>query len=170
MDSAFATVEREVGTATGLAARASTARSGRKPRLRPVMLPWLRNQSINVTRHAAALRPFKREEFGTAAAAPSEGHIQAVNSLMQSLRKGLLAKSGHVTQAVRAAMTEPHAPQLAAAMERKEEAHRWVQGIEKIWDFYFELFGQRQGKYGDWLLSCDRIAMDCYQAAYTGLG
>ena len=52
----------------------------------------------------------------------------------------------------------------------KDKAHRWVQGIEKIWDFYFELFGQRQGKYGDWLLSCDRIAMDCYQAAYTGLG
>jgi hypothetical protein len=52
----------------------------------------------------------------------------------------------------------------------KDNAHRWVQGIEKIWDFYFELFGQRQSKYGNWLLSCDRIAMDCYQAAYTGIG
>ena len=29
-------------------------------------------------------------------------------------------------------------------MRRKDRAHRWVQGIEKIWDFYFELFGQRQ--------------------------
>jgi hypothetical protein len=55
-------------------------------------------------------------------------------------------------------------------VHRKDRAHRWVQGVEKIWDFYFELFGQRQGKYGEWLLSCDRIAMDCYQAAYTGLG
>ena len=24
--------------------------------------------------------------------------------------------------------------------------------------------------YADWLLSCDRIALDCYQAAYTGIG
>jgi hypothetical protein len=36
--------------------------------------------------------------------------------------------------------------------------------------FYFELFGQRQSAYGHWLLSCDRIALDCYRAAYTGLG
>jgi hypothetical protein len=45
-----------------------------------------------------------------------------------------------------------------------------VRGIEKIWDFYFELFGQRQGQYADWLLACDRIAMDCYKVAYTGVG
>ena len=37
----------------------------------PVLLPWLRAQSINVTRHAAALRPFKRDEFGPGQAAPS---------------------------------------------------------------------------------------------------
>jgi hypothetical protein len=134
------------------------------------MLPWLRAQSINVTRHAAALRPFKREEFGTGAAAPSEGHIQAVNILMQSLRKGLLANARHVTEAVRSAMSGPSSRRLTVVMERKDHAHRWVQGIERIWDFYFELFGQRQSIYGDWLLSCDRIAVDCYQAAYTGLG
>ena len=42
------------------------------PRTRPqaaggpasVMQPWLRAQSINVTRHAAALRPFRLDEFG----------------------------------------------------------------------------------------------------------
>src|SRR5271154_4924139 len=55
-------------------------------------------------------------------------------------------------------------------MRRKDHAHHWVQGIERIWDFYFELFGQRQGLYADWLLSCDRVALDCYQAAYTGIG
>jgi hypothetical protein len=32
------------------------------------------------------------------------------------------------------------------------------------------LFGQRQSQFSDWLLGCDRIALDCYQAAYTGLG
>jgi hypothetical protein len=136
----------------------------------PVLLPWLRAQSINVTRHAAALRPFKREEFGSGAAAPSEGHIQVVNDLITKLRRGLLKMSERVHDSIATASQKPSTPRLQRVVTRKDNAHRWVQGIEKIWDFYFELFGQRQGKYGDWLLSCDRIAMDCYQAAYTGLG
>jgi hypothetical protein len=136
----------------------------------PVLLPWLRAQSINVTRHAAALRPFKREEFGPGAAAPSEGHIQVVNELITKLRRGLLKVSERVHDSVGPASNRPSSARLQRVVTRKAKAHRWVQGIEKIWDFYFELFGQRQGKYGDWLLSCDRIAMDCYQAAYTGIG
>lgn len=136
-----------------------------------LLLPtWLRAQSINVTRHAAALRPFKREEFGSGPAAPSEGHIQVVNGLITGLRRGLLKMSSRVHDSISEASERPNSFRLQRAMTHKDQAHRWVQGIEKIWDFYFELFGQRQGKYGDWLLSCDRIAMDCYQAAYTGLG
>jgi hypothetical protein len=156
----------------------TTMRVDRPPRKRrkvvagpaPVLLPWLRAQSINVTRHAAALRPFKREEFGNGAAAPSEGHIQVVNQLITKLRRGLLKVSERVHNSIATASKRPSSPRLQMVVSRKDKAHRWVQGIEKIWDFYFELFGQRQGKYGDWLLSCDRIAMDCYQAAYTGLG
>ncbi|HYA23671.1 MAG TPA: hypothetical protein VEF05_05895 [Terriglobales bacterium] len=132
--------------------------------------PWLRAQSINVTRHAAALRPFRREEFGPGAAAPSEGHIQVVNNLISALRRGLLKMSRNVTKAIGIANDEPETANLQRVVVHKDKAHRWVQGIEKIWDFYFELFGQRQSQYGDWLLSCDRIAMDCYQAAYTGIG
>jgi hypothetical protein len=139
-------------------------------RAAPVLLPWLRAQSINVTRHAAALRPFKREEFGPGAAAPSEGHIQVVNHLITNLRRGLLKMSQNVHDSIATASERPSSLRLQKVVTHKDKAHRWVQGIEKIWDFYFELFGQRQGKYGDWLLSCDRIAMDCYQAAYTGLG
>ncbi|MFY9741246.1 MAG: hypothetical protein WA252_00320 [Candidatus Sulfotelmatobacter sp.] len=136
----------------------------------PVLLPWLRAQSINVTRHAAALRPFKREEFANGAAAPSEGHIQVVNQLITRLRRSLLKMSRRVHDKIAVASEKPTPPKLRKVVTSKHKAHRWVQGIEKIWDFYFELFGQRQGKYGDWLLSCDRIAMDCYQAAYRGLG
>jgi hypothetical protein len=156
----------------------TTMRVDRLPRKRPkvvagpapVLLPWLRAQSINVTRHAAALRPFKREEFGSGAAAPSEGHIQVVNQLITKLRRGLLKMSGNVHRSIAKASERPTSHRLQRVVSHKDKAHHWVQGIEKIWDFYFELFGQRQGKYGDWLLSCDRIAMDCYQAAYTGLG
>ena len=135
-----------------------------------LLQPWLRAQSINVTRHAAALRPFRREEFGPGAAAPSEGHIQVVNRLISTLRDGLLKMSKRVTNTIVAANEEPSSPKLQQVVVHKDQAHRWVQGIEKIWDFYFELFGQRQSKYGEWLLCCDRIALDCYRATYTGLG
>jgi len=138
----------------------------------PAVLPaWLRAQSINVRRHAAALRPFRREEFGTGAAAPSEGHIQVANKLISTLRRGLLTRSKKVTTAIADAHREPRSHHLHRVVVHKDKAHRWVQGIEKIWDFYFELFGQRLSMpYGEWLLSCDRIAMDCYQVAYTGIG
>src|SRR6266478_325906 len=117
-----------------------------------LLQPWLRAQSINVTRHAAALRPFRREEFGPGAAAPSEGHIQVVNRLISTLRDGLLKMSRRVTNTIVAASEEPSSPTLQQVVVHKDQAHRWVQGIEKIWDFYFELFGQRQSKYGEWLL------------------
>src|SRR3954447_13535281 len=64
-----------------------------------VMAPWLRAQSINVTRHAAALRPFLPDEFGVGAEAPTAGHLQAVNKLMNGLRSGLLRMSGQVRKA-----------------------------------------------------------------------
>jgi hypothetical protein len=135
-----------------------------------VMVPWLRAQSINVTRHAAALRPFRPEEFGTGAEAPTAGHIQSVNHLIHGLRRGLLRMSARVRQSGNAAERQPSTGRLQRLMRRKARAHHWVRGIEKIWNFYFELFGQRQTRYAKWLLSCDRIGLDCYRAAYLGLG
>jgi hypothetical protein len=136
----------------------------------PVVLPWLRAQSINVTRHAAALRPFRSDEFGTGAEAPTAGHTQAVNKLITGLRRGLLQMSGRVTKSGAAAAQEPNTARLQDLMSKKAHAHKWVRGIEKIWDFYFEVFGQRQTRYAKWLLSCDRIGLDCYRASYLGLG
>src|SRR5205085_4728554 len=72
--------------------------------------------------------------------------------------------------AARAAIAAPSTAGYHAMVNRKDRAHGWVRAIERIWDFYFELFGQRQTRYADWLLSCDRIALDCYQDAYMGLG
>ncbi|HYG79359.1 MAG TPA: hypothetical protein VD861_03170 [Pyrinomonadaceae bacterium] len=148
---------------------ASVLRSQRR-RGASVLMPWLRGQAINVTRHAAALRPFRRDEFGTGGAAPSEGHIQAVNSLMNDLRRNLLAKANKVTQAVGAARADSNTQNLQAVVTYKERAHNWVRAVEQIWDFYFELFGQRQSRFADMLLSCDRIALDCYQVAFMGVG
>ena len=134
-----------------------------------VLHPWLRGQAINVTRHAAALRPFKRQEFGTGAASPTEGHIEAVNTMLTSLRANLLEKAARVTQYVGDARRSPTTRNLQAVVTYKERAHDWVRAVERVWDFYFELFGQRQSRFADWLLSCDRIALDCYQVAFMGV-
>src|ERR1044071_2460163 len=145
------------------------ARTLRGQRQRSVLHPWLRGQAINVTRHAAALRPFTRGEFGTDAASPTEGHVQAVNKLIVELRANLLKKAGKVTDAVRAAREQGSTRNLQAVVTYKERAHDWVRAVERVWDFYFELFGQRQSRFADWLLSCDRIALDCYQVAFMGV-
>jgi hypothetical protein len=135
----------------------------------PVMLSWVRAQSINLTRHAAALRPFKDDEFGTGAEAPTAGHLQAVNKLISTLRRSLLNMSGKVSKSAAASIDETSSARLQDLMRKKAQAHQWVRGIEKIWDFYFELFGQRQTRYAKWLLSCDRIGLDCYRVSYLGL-
>jgi len=132
--------------------------------------PWIQSQGISVTRHAAALRPFRAKEFGTGPAAPSEGHLQAVNALLARLRRELLAISGQVRGNAAKAIAQPSTARLQALVTSKEQAHDWVRAIERIWDFYFELFGQRQTMFADWLLSCDRIALSCYQTAYLGVG
>jgi hypothetical protein len=144
--------------------------AGRRQAAVAVTQPWLRAQSVNVTRHAAALRPFRRGEFGTAAAAPSEGHLQAVNRLINSLRRGLLRKTARVTSAAESARRQPVPAELQQMVIAKERAHDWVRAVERVWDFYFELFGQRQTEFAPWLLAADRIALDCYQVSFMRLG
>lgn len=131
---------------------------------------WARTQATNALRHAGALHLFRREEFGVGPEAPTEGHLQAVNELVGRLRQQLITLTQRTAVAARAASAVPTTERLQELVRRKEHAHLWVQGIEKIWDFYFELFGQRQSRFGPWLLGADRIALDCYQNAYLGVG
>jgi len=149
-------------------ARAQTAPVRR--RTGEVRTPWIRSQAVSVTRHAAALRPFRAGEFGRGPAAPSEGHLEAVNALLVRLRRELLTVSKQVRAQASGAAAQPTTAHLQTLVNTKERAHDWVRAIERIWDFYFELFGQRQSMLADWLLSCDRIALSCYQAAYLGVG
>lgn len=151
------------------APRPAAARRTAVPLL-PALDPWLQSQSFNSARHAAALRPFGRHEFGTDAAAPSEGHLQAANRLISRLRERLLRLNVSLRAATIKARRDPTPANLRRVLVHKEQAHGWVRDIERVWDFYFELFGQRQGRYGEWLLGCDRIALDCYTAAFRGIG
>jgi hypothetical protein len=132
--------------------------------------PWIRAQSVNVRRHAAALGPFRREEFEAGRATVSEGHVRATNELISRLRAELLALTDRVARAARDAQASRSTPALQRVLGLKEAAHFWVRAIEQVWDFYFELFTQRQTQFGPWLLACDRIALDCYQASYRGIG
>jgi hypothetical protein len=150
--------------------RTAPARRTSRRATPPLLQPWLQAQAINVARHAEALRSFRREEFGSGAAAPTEGHLNAVNGLMASLRERLLKLTGGVHKATQAALQAPTTANLQRMLQYKERAHDRVRAVERIWDFYFELFGQRQSQFGEWLLGCDRIALDCYQVTYTGLG
>lgn len=136
----------------------------------PVLAPWIHAQAQNLIRHTQALRDFTREEFGTGPEAPTEGHVRAVNQLIGRLRPGLTRRARQLAGLSRTALQEPTPQRLTALVAHKHSAHDWVKGIEKIWDFYFELFGQRQSMFGTWLLSADRIALDCYQVTYLGIG
>jgi hypothetical protein len=158
-------------TAAGPApGRVGTGRATPAVRPDPVLQPWLSAQSVNITRHTAALRPFANGEFGTGAAAPSWSHVRAVNELLSALRRDLLRRSRRVSQVTGQAVRTPDSAQLCRVVTAKEDAHHQVRAIEQVWDFYFELFGQRQARFAPWLLACDRIALDCYQVAFMHLG
>ena len=131
---------------------------------------FVSGQPLNVRRHLMALRDFTPAEFGTGAARPTEGHVQAVNALLAQLRRPLAVAVDELDDAARGAARQPSDENVAQMLTLKSRAHDWVRATERVWDFYFELFGQRQGAYADWLLSCDRIALDCYQYVYLHLG
>jgi hypothetical protein len=142
------------------------------PQPRARILPsFAASQAVNVRRHFNALRDFNRAEFGTAIARPSEGHIQAVNQLLAKLRRPLENAVRDVELASQAS-SRPGASEhdLAHLLTVKSRAHDWVRATERVWDFYFELFGQRQGAFGEWLFACDRIALDCYQHVFMRIG
>src|SRR2546421_6472681 len=131
---------------------------------------WLTIQGINLTRHAMSLRPFTKDGFGTGPATPSEAHIKAVNRFIDSLRIKLDEMVRWVGAAASMARREPTAERLGVLLERKQTASNRVLYVEGVWDFYFDLFVQRLSSFGERLLSGDRIAANCYEDLYVGIG
>lgn len=131
---------------------------------------WLGTQRINVERYAEGLRPFQPHEFGRGGAAPSEAHRLAANELLERLRDSLRGAVSRITAAQARTVREPGLANLQAFCALKEDAQTWVKTTERVWDFYFRLFTQRQTRLGRLLLGTDRIGLDCYQAIYTRLG
>ncbi|URD60742.1 hypothetical protein M8312_13340 [Sphingomonas sp. KRR8] len=125
--------------------------------------------SVNARRHANALRCFRRHEFGSGPEAPGPAHIEAVNDMLRAARRSGLAEDRRLAAACRAAVSGDDA--ACAAMLTAKERHQTLSGeVEKLWEFYFNLFNQRRGPFATLLSGMDRIALDCYQAIYLGLG
>ncbi|RJQ76030.1 hypothetical protein D5S17_19320 [Pseudonocardiaceae bacterium YIM PH 21723] len=131
---------------------------------------WMLSQAQNVARHRTGLRPFRVDEFGDPATGPSRGHVEAVNALLGTLRRPLGTIIRRMQVSARAAVREPSRENVTSMLKLKSRSHDWVRATEQVWDFYFELFGQRQSAFAPWLVACDRIALDCYQYAYLGVG
>lgn len=131
---------------------------------------WLNIQAINLTRHSKSLRPFSKDEFGTSPAAPSEAHIEAVNRFIDRFRSQLVEMARWVEAASAAARREPTPERLQVLLERKQTVSDRVLYVEGIWDFYFDLFVQRLSSFGERLRTVDRIAANCYEDLYVGLG
>lgn len=127
-------------------------------------------QAINVHRSAEALRPFTKNEFGTESASPSPAQIDAANALIGKLRKSLISRSTDVTEIARIVSENDRSSNLNRLLYAKTRSIKSVKAVEKIWDFYFEVFGQRLTRFAPMLLAADRIARDCYQVFYTGIG
>lgn len=143
---------------TGRARRDATSRT------------FARAQALNTRRHAEALRPFRPEEFGAQAASPTDAHLRAANRVVDRLRGQLLELADGLDRAAAIVERDEGGASLAALVLSKDRAGQWVKQVERVWDFYFELFSQRQSRFGAWLLAADRIALDCYQVIYTHLG
>ncbi len=131
---------------------------------------WLAIQGINLGRHARSLRPFAKDEFGSGPQAPSEAHIEAVNRFVDQLRVKLTEMARWVDAAAAAARREPTTARLQTLLERKQEVGNRVLYVEGIWDFYYDLFVQRLSTFGERLRAVDRIAANCYEDLYVGLG
>ncbi|MDA3625807.1 hypothetical protein OU415_10195 [Saccharopolyspora sp. WRP15-2] len=161
--------------AAGVELRSAAART-RRP-AQPIdrgtarlLATWVRTQAISSERHLAALRPFSWSEFGDPATGPSRAHLAAVNETMAGLREPLHEATRDLRRVAEQAARQPDSQRVRTVLRAKSKTYRLVRDTERIWDFYLELFNQRQSSFAPWLVAADRIALDCYQYAYLGIG
>jgi hypothetical protein len=133
------------------------------------LLVFLRGQEVANAGAALLLQPFAEGEFGRGAAAPSRAHVAEVNALLTRLRGQVDGNGRKMRQAVKAAAGSGRGP-IDEALRLKQEGCSLISAVERIRQVYWEIFGQRQTRIAPQLLACDRIALDCYQYVYGGLG
>lgn len=131
---------------------------------------WVRAQIVNATRHLNQLAPFASDQYGSGIARPKEANVLAANALLKRERASQLAKVQTLKDLGRQALAEPTTPNLSRFAAQKDKVASGTRATEAIWHFYDDLFAQRTGPMADRLAAMDRIATDCYQSCYMGLG
>jgi hypothetical protein len=134
------------------------------------LVEWLRSQFANAERGTLLIRSFVDGEFGKSSASPSSAHIHATNRLMVQVRQPVTSALQSLKAALLAAIRNPQRAAIDLATRAKDEANNRISAAEKIWHFYWLIFNQRNTDLGAKLLAADRIALDCYQYVYQGLG
>jgi hypothetical protein len=122
-----------------------------------------------MARHASGLRPFAEGSFGRRASAPSKGHLDTVNDFLGGMQSALFKAAENLRDVGQKASAGSDVD-IGRFLARKQATQRLVEAAEKVWDFYFRIFSQRQTHLGIRLLAADRISLDCYQAIFLGLG
>ncbi len=148
----------------------SRAPAGPRDRRLDRLATWVRGQLVSARRHAMSHRPFREGDYGGGAAAPKLANLEAVNALLAIARKREAEALNRLKDRTGRALARPDRARLGAFLRAKALSHARTRSAERIWLFYNNLFEQRGGPFADMLLAMDRIAVDCYQACYMGLG
>jgi hypothetical protein len=135
-----------------------------------VSVRWARAQVTNASRHLSRLTDFRRTDYGRGLAQPKEANVQAANALLSRERAKQLQRVRKLADAGKQVEVNPSTQRLTNFASLKDHVSRGTRKTEAIWHFYDNLFSQRLGPLADELAAMDRIALDCYQTCYMGLG
>lgn len=150
--------------------RYNVERTPTASRRHPAARRWVRAQVVNARRHLSRLTPFKREYYGTGMARPKEANIRAANALLKRERDKQARRVQTLGRAGLAAEQSLDQGSLSRFAASKDVVAFGTRQTEGIWHFYDSLFGQRKGALANELAAMDRIALDCYQTCFMGLG
>ncbi|WP_417807082.1 hypothetical protein [Thioclava sp.] len=130
---------------------------------------FLDRQVLNARRYLEGLALLDPEEFGDTALQPSSAHIKAANSLVLDLRRALMRDVNEMRRLCASLKAQPER-NVDAFLNLKERNYLQTQEAERLLAFYRGIFTQRTGPFGNQLRAVDRIARNCYQAVWLGLG
>jgi hypothetical protein len=131
---------------------------------------FIRRQIANAERYLAGLPPLAEDEFESHAASPSAAHIRAVNALLGELRASLEEDVQRLRKRGQEVLSSGMPRSYEAFLRLKDKVNARTHEGERLLAFYRNMFDQRRGRFGHQLLPIDRIARDCYQAVWLGLG
>ena len=134
--------------------------------------PWfVRRQSLNAKRYLAGLAPIREQGLGRRAEAASTAHVRAANRLLHEARASLSQDVLRLDALARTIEEQGHlGPLRNDYFSLKDRIYARTREAEKLLAFYTSIFEQRRGRFGPRLLTIDRIARDCYQTVWMGLG